>query len=393
MHESRCCHNCDSRELAELYSIKNVPVHSCLLMPTREAALCYPTGEIRLEFCHACGFIQNGLFDPQHNEYSSNYEETQSFSPTFNVFHRQVAERLINKYGLTNKDVIEIGCGKGEFITMLCDLGANRGVGFDPSYIPERNHAPSAKNITFIRDLYSEAYTSYSADFVCCKMTLEHIQPTSDFVGMVRRAIGDRLDTIVFFQVPDVERILEEQAFWDIYYEHCSYFSLSSLEKVFQENGFEVLETDKEYDGQYLMIEAKPITSEKVVEPKTVRSENPLLHLAEKFQQLMPQKISGWKEKIKKWKEKEKRVVLWGSGSKGVAFLTTLGVHREIEYVVDINPFKHGKFLAGTGQQIVSPIFLKEYQPDVVIVMNPIYCDEIQAQLSGMQVNAELIPV
>jgi hypothetical protein len=60
-------------------------------------------------------------------------------------------------------------------------------------------------------------------------MTLEHIAPTGDFVGAVRRAVGDDPQTVVFFQVPDVIRILKEQAFWDIYYEHCNYFSAGSL--------------------------------------------------------------------------------------------------------------------------------------------------------------------
>ena len=49
---------------------------------------------------------------------------------------------------------------------------------------------------------------------------------------------------------------------------------------------------------------------------------------------------------------------MWGSGSKGVAFLTALNMHTpdcEIEYVVDINPFREGEYMAGTGQEIVSP--------------------------------------
>ena len=60
------------------------------------------------------------------------------------------------------------------------------------------------------------------------------------------------------------------------------------------------------------------------------------------------------------------------------------------EYVVDINPYKHGKYLAGTGQRIVAPEFLREYQPHVVIAMNPIYGAEIQRDLDRLGVGAEL---
>ena len=79
-----------------------------------------------------------------------------------------------------------------------------------------------------------------------------------------------------------------------------------------------------------------------------------------------------------------KKAVVWGSGSKGVAFLTALNLHTpdcEIEYVVDINPFREGKYMAGTGQEIVSPAFLKRYKPDLAIAMNPIYQPEIKADL------------
>ena len=59
---------------------------------------------------------------------------------------------------------------------------------------------------------------------------------------MVRSSLRDSPDTCVFFQVPDVLRVLEEEAFWDIYYEHCSYFSVGSLARLFRRAGFDVLD-------------------------------------------------------------------------------------------------------------------------------------------------------
>ena len=71
--------------------------------------------------------------------------------------------------------------------------------------------------------------------------------------------------------------------------------------------------------------------------------------------------------------------LVWGAGSKCVAFMSTLGGGEEIEYVVDINPHKHGKFVPGSGHQVVPPQFLTLYQPKLVVVMNPVYRDEIAA--------------
>jgi hypothetical protein len=92
-------------------------------------------------------------------------------------------------------------------------------------------------------------------------------------------------------------------------------------------------------------------------------------------------------------KERNQRAVIWGSGSKAVAFLTSLGVRDEVEYVVDINPYKHGMFMPRTGHEIVAPSLLKRHRPDVAIVMNPVYCDEIQHDLAEMDLRTELIAV
>ena len=89
----------------------------------------------------------------------------------------------------------------------------------------EPEYGVGAERVTFVKDFYSEKYSAYKADFVCCKMTLEHIHQTGEFIGTVRRSIGDVSDTVVFFQIPEVTRILRDCAFEDIYYEHCSYFS------------------------------------------------------------------------------------------------------------------------------------------------------------------------
>ena len=385
------CPSCASTDLSVFYVVEQVPAHSVLLLATREQALNYPTGNITLAYCQACGFITNIDFDASLHEYSSRYEETQGYSSTFNAFHQQLAEHLIEKYDLRHKTVIEIGCGKGEFLRMLCELGDNSGVGFDPAYIPGRI---TSDRVTFIKDFYSEKYASYTADFFCCKMTLEHIQDVAGFVGTVRRSIGDDTETVVFFQVPDFRRILQEIAFWDIYYEHCSYFSLGSLSRLFRKSGFEVTDLWRDYGDQYLMIEAR---SGRDQTRERLQAEDDLDDLTKDlniFVTNQVQKIQKWRSEINAFMEDGCKVVLWGGGSKAVAFLTTLQIKpNKLQYVVDINPYKSGTYMAGTGQEIVAPNFLIEYKPDVVIMMNPIYHVEIQQDLNKMGVQAKLMPV
>ncbi len=100
-----------------------------------------------------------------------------------------------------------------------------------------------------------------------------------------------------------------------------------------------------------------------------------------------------WRTRLAEMARAERRPVIWGSGSKGVAFLTTLDLRGQVEYVVDINPYKQGKYMPGTGQRIVAPDFLVDYRPDAVIAMNPIYLEEIGRQLQSLGVRAELLAV
>ena len=393
MSERTSCPSCHSDNLRVFHRAKGVPVNSCLSLETREEALAFPRGDISLAFCQDCGFIFNAAFDESLLEYSERYDPTQAFSGTFNRWHLKLAESLVERYGLRGKRIIEIGCGKGEFLTMLCELGANSGIGFDPAVDPERTRAPKEGDAKFVQDFYSEKYADEKGDFVCCKMTLEHIAPTGEFIDTVRRAVGDDPGTVVFFQVPDVLRILEERAFWDVYYEHCNYFSGGSLARLFRSGGFTVETVGRDYDDQYLMIDCHPPRGDEV---KALLPEeddmDQLQKLVDEFSKQLPRALDDWRGKIGKYRDDGKRVVIWGAGSKGVAFLTTLGLGEDaVEFAVDINPHRHGQFMATTGQEIIGPERLTQDKPDVVIVMNPIYKQEIEADLRKLGLSPEVL--
>jgi SAM-dependent methyltransferase len=385
------CPACGSHEITTFYQADRVPVHSCVLVSSREEALSFPTGQIRLAFCASCGFIFNAAFDPSLLDYSRDYEETQGFSPRFMAFARDLARRLIYRFALRDKEVLEIGCGKGDFLVLLCELGPNRGMGIDPAYVPERLHSEAADRITFIRDYYTEAYRRLGGDFICCRHTLEHIPDVADFVGLIRRAIGGR-GTPVFFEVPDTRRVLREAAFWDIYHEHCSYFTLGSLARLFRSCGFAVLHLEMDFDDQYLLLDGRPSSTTGRHFPQ----EEGVADLAaevERFRRRVQAVVDGWRDRLNRWRREGRRVVVWGSGSKGVAFLTTLEVGEQVQCVVDVNPFRHGKFMIGTGHEIVAPESLVGAPPDVVVVMNPIYLDEIGGQLDSMGLRPESVAV
>jgi SAM-dependent methyltransferase len=359
-------------------------VNSCLLFTERERAQNLELGDIDLAFCPDCSFIFNAAWKPERTVYSDRYEETQGFSPTFKAFHRQLAAELIGRYDIVGKEIVEIGCGKGEFLSLLCELGRNRGTGYDPSFIPARSNGISERAI-FKQEFFSETTIQSAPDLVCCKMTLEHIFETRRFVQAVRRIASATRGTIVFFQVPDVRRILAEAAFWDVYYEHCAYFSPGSLTHVFRNAGFEVLRVSTGFDDQYLTIEARASTKDaRPPAPDESREREELASSIAGYAKAATRSAAQWALKIGATTRSGGRTVLWGSGSKAVAFLSAVGVGEEIEYLVDVNPYRHGKFVPGTGKQIVGPEFLAQYRPDLVIAMNPIYRAEIARDLNRL---------
>lgn len=383
------CPACETGTMEVFYRLDAVPSNSCILLDTPEEARAYPRGSISLGFCNDCGFISNTSFDQRLTEYSGRYEETQGYSPTFRAFHDHLAKQLIERHDLHGKHVVEIGCGKGEFLHMLCAYGENEGLGFDPSYREDREQPVRGDKVEFVTDYFSEKYEVDDTDFVACKMTLEHIPQVKRFVAGVRKAVHGHPDSVVFFQVPEAKRILSECAFEDIYYEHCSYFTPESLALLFEGIGFEVLGTSVEYGDQYLTVEARYGDGSKSQTARNVDLAE-LRDMVATFPARVRDVTEGWKTDVVDRARSGQNVVLWGSGSKGVSFLTTLGLEDEISAVVDINPNRQGYFMAGTGHRIVAPEQLREIKPDYVVVMNRVYEDEITAMLDRIGLAPEI---
>ncbi len=386
------CPNCGAGELEAIYEVSGIPTHSCLLMETKAEALDFPTGDLQLAWCGRCGFATNARFDVAMNAYSTKYEEVQTFSPTFNRFQSELVERLVGKHGIRGKTVVEIGCGKGEFLLELCERGENEGIGIDPSFVPGRGDWNSQNRCRFLNELYSvERHGSIAADAIVCRHTLEHIQPTREFVQTIRDAIGDRLDTLVFLEIPDQERVYDERAFWDIYYEHCSYFTQGALERVFLACGFEILDSWKGFGDQYLLIEARPLARGRAPSFRVRESLDAMREKVRGFAGEVPRAVEAWRGRFARWREAGQRVVIWGAGSKGVAFLTTLRAGDAVGCAVDINPHKHGYYMPGTAHEVVAPESMRDYRPDVVIAMNAIYREEIRRQLGELGLTPEIV--
>jgi len=302
-----------------------------------------------------------------------------------------VAESQTTRYQLRDKVIVEVGCGKGEFLRLLCKGGKNLGVGYDPSYVGPDTAEGGA--VRFVRAFYDSQQAEQTPDFVCCRHVIEHVRSPLEMLRAIRQAIGDKTSSRVYFETPDLQWILDTGTFWDFFYEHCSYFTAESLTWAFQQAGFQVTSALSAFDGQYLCLEAKPALSGT---PGRVSSPPYISSLRSKIQCL----VEGLRERMEACKEqiqvfrKAGGCALWGAAAKGVTLANTVDPEgRYIRCLVDLNPAKQEKFVPGTGHQIVLPERLKDRHKDIagILNMNPNYLEENRSILAQMSLKIPIV--
>lgn len=376
------CFACGSTGLIAFYEVEDVPAQTCVLLDSRAEAEDFPTGEILLAFCESCGFIQNVRFDLDLVDYSKPTEESQAFSPRFTEFATQLADDLVQRNHLMGKSVLEVGCGKGDFLRLLVERGVGSALGIDPGYLPNREEH-EGRIVEYRREWFGADDTDLTGDLVLTRHLMEHVPNVGEFFGWLTASARNTEDSVVFTEVPDTARVLAEGAFWDVYHEHCSYFTLGSLARTIRAAGMTVTDLRYGFDEQYLLAESLPVPGGDALPIEDTPQE--VARLVAHFAEVATDSVERWKARIEEVQTGQGPVAVWGGGSKAVAFLASVGVSDVT--VVDINPHKQGKWLPGVGSEVQAPEVLKVVQPALVVPMNPIYVDEIRKDLEGMNLS------
>jgi hypothetical protein len=166
-----------------------------------------------------------------------------------------------------------------------------------------------------------------------------------------------------------------------------------SLGHLFRSTGFDVIELVRDYGDQYIWIMAKPSkqpvsTSARLpIEDDLEATTAAVAHYRERC----PKDITRWRERFREFAASGRKPVIWGAGSKAVSLVTTAGIGPYVDYLVDVNPFKAGKFLPGTGHAVMAPEHLALAPPEVLVAMNPLYVQEIRERLAAMGVTADVV--
>jgi SAM-dependent methyltransferase len=320
----------------------------------------------------------NAAYNPDAADYTPAYDNSLHFSPQFREFSAALGATLIERHNLRGKTVVEIGCGKGDFLIQLCDQGAAIGWGFDRSFDPDRVDTGHHSRIHFVRDFYTAEYARrIQPDFVCCRQVLEHLGDPRAFLEDLRDGFINGCDSTLYVEVPNALFTLKDMGIWDLIYEHCAYYTLSSLTHLMLAAGFDVIEMGELFSGQFIFVEARPGDGRSHLNVPERHHPAVVRQYAAEFGNQYREKLQYWEEHLDELGRETGKPVIWGGGSKGVTFLNIVGAKHGIDFVVDLNPYKQGKYVPGTGQRVVPPDLLRVIRPTEVIVMNPIYDREI----------------
>lgn len=373
MTSPKPCPVCGAVTSAVYVDRGKIPVYQNVTYATVEAARAAPLGRFVLSTCHTCGFSFNAGFDPDDIVYDENYDNYVA-SSVFESYYESIAGFLIEKYGLTEGRVFDIGCGKGEFLEVFHRLSPDvEAIGIDPSCTPREQ-----ANLRLIRSGFESSHFMEGAKLVSLRHVLEHIGDPVSFLNSLKLAMPD---TPLYVEVPDLDWILDNDAFWDFCYEHCNYFTPASLANACILAGFSVEEQSSSFNGQYHWAIVRP--SSQAIRPTF---ESDAWQRVKSYAEREEAKIDS----LKALSEQNNGLVVWGMATKGV-LLSNILPPGLIRGGVDMNPGKQGRFVAGSALQVQTPDWL-ETQPagSLVLVMNPNYAAEVSQTISDLGIQAQV---
>jgi SAM-dependent methyltransferase len=392
MNSPRSCPGCGFSAPTEFFEARGAPVDVGVQWESRAAARSCPRGNVRLAFCRQCGLIFNAAFEPQLLGSAQSYENPLDCSPTFQAYARSLAQQLIERYGIRDKTVVEIGCGNGSFLRLLCALGNNHGVGFDPCHAAGQGDTKGTDpTVEIVAAEYSPRHADQHADLLCCRHLLDHIGAPRAFLCGLREILNGLPAAVAYFEVPECGSIFLQPYPWLIIYEHCLYFTKASLSRLFTECGYAVQRAGRAYGDTFAFVEAR-LAERSADRPSAGKPDlGGLAAAIETFPARHAGVLESWHARLRDRLNNGARLALWGAGARSVGFTSAVGAADQIPFVVDLNPRKWGHYLSGTGQEIVPPEFLREYRPSAVIVMNALYRNEIERSVRDLGLTPEFL--
>lgn len=348
---------------------------------------------LKVMVCRNCFLVQLEEFEKPEDIFTD-YIYFSSYSQSWLQHSMQYVNRVIERFKLNSRSkIIEIASNDGYLLQYFVSKG------FDVLGIePAKNIAKTAISIGVptLQEFFNTetagelVYKGIKADLLIANNVLAHVPNLNDFIKAVKLVLKDK--AIFTAEFPHLMELIKKNQFDTIYHEHYSYFSFLTINKIFKHHGLKIFDVEKlPTHGGSLRIYATQADNETFPENKSISL---LLELEFKHSLNNINAYQGFAKKVLiiredmrklliKLKNEGNKISAYSAPAKGNTLLNYCAIGNDIiDFTVDLNPLKQGKYLPGTKIPVYNPRIIKETKPDYLLILSWNIKDEIVKQMN-----------
>ena len=347
---------------------------------------------LRVLVCQTCWLAQTEDFAQAHELFDADYAYYSSFSSTWLEHAKRYANEMSARFSLgSSSHVVEIAANDGYLLQYFKAVNIPC-IGVEPT--ASTAAAARAKGIDIVQEFFGVALANTlvsqgkQADLTAANNVLAHVPDINDFVAgftVLLKSTG-----VATFEFPHLMQLMALNQFDTIYHEHFSYLSLTAVQRIFAANGLTVFDVEEHptHGGSLRVFAQRTDTGKQPISDrvaKMLRTEDAIGIQTEKYYLAFQARAEKVKDDFVNFladaKRQGKTVAAYGAAAKGNTLINFAALGSDlIQFVVDKNPAKQGKFMPGSRIPIVSPEALHSQRPDYLVILPWNIADEVTQQ-------------
>jgi SAM-dependent methyltransferase len=352
-----------------------------------------PFYPLHVKVCEECFLVQlEEYVSPEH--IFTEYAYFSSYSHSWLEHSSNYVAMISKRLGLGAQSLaVELASNDGYLLQYFVEKGIPV-LGVEPAVnvakVAEKKGVPTLVKFFGCHTARQMVADGQAADLVVGNNVLAQVPDLNDFVGGIRIVL--KPGGVATLEFPHLERLMEENQYDTIYHEHFSYFSLITVEKIFAAHGLVLFDVDEipTHGGsiriylRHVEDSSKPVTGAVVkLRERELDAGLDQMEAYTTFAEQVMESKRALLELLIQLRRKGKRVAGYGAPGKGNTLLNYCGIRTDfLEFTVDRNPYKQGRFLPGTHIPIYSPERIRECRPDYILILPWNLKTEIVAQLA-----------
>ena len=311
--------------------------------------------DLNLFQCSSCGLVQ---LSEKPVSYYKEVIRASSFSDEMKKFRGEQFVSWVDKYNLKGKSILEVGCGRGEYLSIFKQTEVSLAHGIE--YSKESVSSCINSEISVTKGFFGDenfVLPKQKYDGFICLNFIEHWPNPNKVLAHLKKNLSE--DAIGIIEVPNFDMILKQGLYSEFISDHLLYFTKDTLIFMLNYNGFEVIECSVIWHDYILsaVVRKRKRIDLSLLKSRKLNVETELNSFIDKFE--------------------KKEVAIWGAGHQSLAVMSLAKLENKIRYVVDSAPFKQGKYTPATHFPIVAPIELVNNPVKAVIIIAASYSNEV----------------